>query len=312
MTTTQPPDKLSWDDLRIVRAIGESGGLAPAAAALNVNHSTISRRLAAVEEILGVALFDRRRKGYTPTEAGADLMALGDRVEKDILGVVRRVSGHAQGHKGDLRVATSDALLLDFLTPIIADFRAHNPEIRLEVLVGNKPTNLARGDADIAFRATVAAPDNLFGRRIATIAWAVYGRRVDYVGVTATPDELYQRQWVSYGKGLSGLRAFNFVNDRVSREKIVYQSDSVAAVGSAIAAGIGIGLLPCMHGDLLPGLVRIGPVVPDVFDELWVLTHPDIRKSGRVYAFMTYCAEAVARHRDFIEGKGHAPQWRRG
>lgn len=305
-----PLQKLIWDDLRVIKAIGENGGLAAAAAALGVNHSTISRRLSAVEETLGVVLFDRRRSGYAPTAAGAELVALGERVEQDILGVARRVSGHAQGHTGDLRVTTSDALLLDFLTPIIADFRTDNPEIRVEVIVKNRPLNLARGDSDIAFRATIAPPENLFGRKAATVAWAVYGRRIDYIGVSPSPAELYQRQWASYGSGLSGLRAFGFVEDRVPRENIVYRSDSVAGAAAAIAAGIGIGFLPCMHGDLMPTLVRISPVQPEVFDELWILTHPDIRKSGRVYAFMEHCTRAITRQRDFIEGReirnGHA------
>ena len=301
---SDPLNKLSWDDLRIIKAIGESGGLAGAAEALGLNHSTLSRRLAAVEESLGVVLFDRRRSGYIPTSAGAELVALGARVENDVLSSARRVSGRAQGHAGDLRVTTSDALLLDFLTPIIADFLTNNPEIRIEVIVGNKPLNLARGDSDIAFRATTAPPKNLFGRKAATVAWAVYGRRIDtIVGAPPAPDTLYQRPWAAYGRGLSGLQAFKFVEDRVPPDRIRYRSDSVAGVASAIAAGIGVGILPCMHGDLVPSLVRVGPVEPDVVDELWILTHPDIRKSGRVYAFMAHCAKAIAKERDFIEGR---------
>ncbi|WP_394844793.1 LysR family transcriptional regulator [Pendulispora brunnea] len=296
--------RLSWDDLRIIKAIGEGGGLVAAAAALAVNHSTISRRLAVVEQTLGVVLFDRRRSRYAPTAAGADMIALAERVEHDILNVARRVSGNVQSHKGDLRVTTSDALLLDFLTPIIAEFQARNPEIRIEVIVGNRALNLARGDSDIAFRAATCAPEeNLFGSKLATVAWAIYGRRLDYVGASPHRDELYRRPWVSYGKGLSGLKAHKFVNDHVSREKIAYRSDSVAGVASAIAAGMGVGFLPCMHGDLVPGLLRISAVEPEVFDELWVLTHPDIRKSGRVYAFMRHCAEAITKQREFIEGK---------
>jgi len=298
-----PLQMFSWDDLRVVKAIGEHGSLMAAAVALGVNHSTVSRRLSAIEEAVGVSLFDRRRTGYVPTSAGREMLALGDRVGTDIVSVTRRVSGHAQSHIGDLRVTTSDALLLDFLMPITADFQAANPEIRIEMIVKNSHLNLARGDSDIAFRATASPPDNLFGRRIATVAWAVYGRRIDYIGVSPTSDELYRFKWTSYGNDLSHLKAYKHVEDRVARERIVFRCDSVVAAASAIAAGIGIGFLPCMHGDLVPSLVRISPVQPEVFDELWILTHPDIRKSGRVYAFMDHCARAIAKQRDFIEGR---------
>lgn len=310
-----PLSALSWDDLRIVKAIGEHGGLAAAAAALGVNHSTISRRLSAVEETLGVALFDRRRSGYRATGAGAEVIALGGRVEQDVFSVARRVSGHIQGHTGNLRIATSDALLYDFLTPIIADFQRSNPEIRVEVIVGNAALNLARGDSDIAFRATLAPPESLFGRKVARIAWAMYGLRSEYLGTRPSVDELLRKRWVSYGATLTGLRAFDFVERHVAEEKVRYRADSVLGVASAICAGLGIGFLPCMHGDLVPSLVRIGAIEPEVYDELWILTHPDIRKSGRVYAFMSHCAEAIARQRRFIEGQAsfdsHNPAARR-
>lgn len=301
------PLKFSWDDLRIIKAIGETGALATAAAALGVNATTISRRLGQLEAILGVALFDRLRTGYQPTSAGAELIALAERIEPDIVSVVRSVSGHVQGHAGDLRVTTSDALLGDFLTPIIASFQARNPLIRVEVIVANEPLNLARGESDIAFRATFAPPDNLFGRKIGTIAWAPYGNRGDFLSGWPGADELHQLKWASYGPGLSGLRAHAFVEKHVSPENIVYRADSVAGVTSAIAAGIGIGFLPCMHGDLCPNIMRVGPVVPALSDELWILTHPSIRKSGRVSSFMAHCIEAIGKQRRFIEGRdGHS------
>ncbi|MCO7514975.1 LysR family transcriptional regulator [Pseudomonas guariconensis] len=297
-------DKLSWDDLRIIKAIGECNSQMGAADALGINHSTVSRRLSAMESTLGVVLFDRRRNGYVATAAGADMIALANRVEKDVLGVARRVSEQAQRYKGDLLITTSDALLVDFLTPIIAEFQACHPGIRIEVIVSNQPLNLARGDSDIALRATLAVPENLFGRKVALVAWATYGRLDKYAGGTCTLDTLHQSTWVSYGKGLSSLKAYQFIDEHVPRENIIYRSDSVYGVAAAIRAGIGIGLLPCMHGDLVPDLVRIGPVEPEVYDELWLLTHPDIRKSERIYAFMTHCADAIVRQRAFIEGHG--------
>lgn len=297
-----PLGALSWDDLRIAKAIGENGGLAAAAAALGVNHSTVSRRLSAMEAALGVALFDRRRSGYAPTGAGTEIIALGSRLEAEILKVTRRIAGPMQGHTGTLRIATSDALLYDFLTPIIVDFQQQNPQLRIEVAVGNAPLNLARAEADIAFRATSNPPENLYGRKVADIAWAVYGPRSKYLGTSPSLAALYQEKWVSYHGSLFGLRAFQRVEEKVRKDDIVYRADSVLGVTAAICAGNGIGYLPCMHGDLVPSLVRIGAVEPDTHDELWILTHPDIRRSERIYAFMAHCADAIARQRHFIEG----------
>jgi DNA-binding transcriptional LysR family regulator len=300
---SDPICKLSWDDLRIIRAIGQNGALAPAATMLCINSSTIARRLSKVEAALGVTLFDRRRTGYMATTAGDELIALAERVELDIVSVARRVSGHVQGHVGELRVTTSDSLLLHFLTPIIADFKAQNPAVRVEMIVGNDSLNLARGESDIAIRATETPPENLFGRKVASIAWAPYTRLPDLGDAGSNTEAFYDRPWVSFGGKLSGLKAYKFVEEHVSRDNIAYRTDSVAGAAAAIAAGLGAGFLPCMLGDITPDLVRIGPVESALSDELWLLTHPDLRKSGRIFAFMTHCTEAISRHRPLVEGQ---------
>lgn len=294
--------KLSWDDLRVVHAIGKSGALSSAAEMLGINSSTIARRLAKVEETLSVTLFDRRRTGYVTTAEGDELMALAERVELDVVSVARRVTGHVQGHVGDLRITTSDFLLLHFLTPMIAEFKVLNPSIRMEVTVGNSPLNLARGESDIAVRATENPPENLFGRKVATIAWAPYARLPNSAPSWRDTDELFDCQWVSYAGNLSGLKAAKFIEERVHHDNIAYRTDSVAGAAAAIVAGLGVGYLPCMVGDITPDLIRVGAVEPELNDELWLLTHPDIRKSGRIYAFMTHCVQAIRKRRELIEG----------
>ncbi len=293
---------LSWDDLRIIRAVGKNGAIAAAADTLGVNSSTIARRLSKVEETLGVTLFDRRRTGFGPTAEGEELIALAERVELDVVSVARQISGLVQGPVGDLRITTSDSLLLHFLTPIIADFKATHQSVRVEVIVGNRPLNLARGETDIAIRATSKPPENLFGRKVANIAWAPYACLRDPISTSLGKDTLYDRQWVSYSGKLYNLKARKFIEERIDINNIAYQTDSVAGAGAAISAGLGVSYLPCMLGDLSPDLVRIGAIEPELNDELWVLTHPDIRKSERIYAFMTYCIKEISKHRDLIEG----------
>ncbi|QXI26165.1 LysR family transcriptional regulator [Pseudomonas vanderleydeniana] len=294
--------QLSWDDLRIIKTLSDCGNRADTAKKLGINVSTVSRRLSQVEKSLGVALFDHRKAGYLLTAEGAELRALAERVELDIVSVTRRVSRAGQGPLGKLRITTSDSLLLYFLTPIIANFKTLNEGITIEVLVGNQTLSLARDESDIAVRATRKPADTLVGRKLANIAWAAYGTAKQ--AVTADPFAEGQ-SWVSYSGGLQGLKATNYVECRVAPERISYRTDSVAAASAAIAAGLGFGFLPCMLGDITPGLVRVGPVVRELQDELWLLTHQDIRKSWRVKAFMTFCAAAVADLKPLVEG--HQP-----
>lgn len=298
-------EQLSWDDLRIIKALSECGNRSDTAKKLGINVSTVTRRVAQVEKTLGVALFDHRRSGYMLTAEGAELRALGERVELDIVSVARRVSRAGQGTLGKLRITTSDSLLLYFLTPIIADFKALNEGIAIEVLVGNQTLSLARDESDIAVRATRKPAETLVGRKLATIAWAPYGN-LENAG-TGTPFEDGQ-SWVSYSGGLCNLRAAGHLERRVSANCITYRTDSVAAASAAIVAGAGFGFLPCMLGDITPGLVRIGPVEPELDDELWLLTHQDIRRSWRVKAFMAFCAAAVAEQKALIEGHGPLAQ----
>lgn len=293
-------NQLSWDDLRIIKTLSECGNRAATAKKLGINVSTVSRRVSQVEKTLGVALFDHRKSGYLLTIEGAELRALAERVELDIVSVTRRVSRAGQGPLGKLRITTSDSLLLYFLTPIIADFKALNEGITIEVLVGNESLSLARDESDIAVRATRKPAESLVGRKLATIAWAPYGS-INHI--PPTPLFTEGQAWVSYSAALRGLKATSYVENRVAAECISYRTDSVAAASAAIAAGLGVGFLPCMLGDITPGLERVGPVVPELQDELWLLTHQDIRKSWRVKAFMTFCAAAVANQKPLIEGQ---------
>jgi len=257
-----------------------------------------------VEQTLGVTLFNRRRPGYTLTAEGVELQALCERVELDIVSVVRCVSGSMQGPIGKLRITTSDSLL-HFLTPIIADFKVRHDATTIEVLVSNNALNLARDESDIALRATQRPPENLIGRKLADIAWAPYGRRVAFLHKRSTVTALYDHVWVSYTAHLSSLKAFEHVEHKVAPENVQYRTDSVVGVKDAIVAGLGLGFLPCMLGDRTPGLTRVGPVVSELSDALWLLTHPDIRKSERVKSFMSFCVEAVAKQKNLIEG--HCP-----
>ena len=299
----EPFKNLAWDDFRLVKAIAEARGLAGAAADIGVNHSTIFRRLGQLEDALGTKLFERHRSGYAATPAGEEMAALAVRLDADITSFTRRLVGREIAASGELRVTTNDSLLIHLLTPIFARFRAQHPAVQLDVVLANQALNLSKRDADVAIRATDDPPETLVGRRAATIAWALYGRRDEFDGssldlatLTAT------RNWVSLGENLSHVKAVRFLRREVSPEQIVYRVNTVLGLAEAVEAGIGIGHLPCFIGDGRADLVRLAPPVADFSASLWLLTHPDLRQSPRVRVFLDFVSAAIAARRPEIEG----------
>ena len=293
----EPARTLAWDDFRLVNAVAEARNLPAAAARLGIDHSTAFRRLKSVEALLGTPLFERHRSGYALTPAGEEVAALAARVDEDITAVTRRLSGQAPIPSGEVRIATSDSLLSDLLMPLLARFRQANPAIRLDLVTGNAALNLSRRDADVAVRATDNPPDTLVGRRVARIAWALYGTEGRPPG-----DPLADADWVCLGENLAGLKVVRFARAAVPAGRLAGRFDTVLGLAHAVAAGIGVGHLPCFIGDVWPGLVRLAPPQPDYASDLWLLTHPDLRNTPRVRALLDSLAEGIAGQRPLIEG----------
>jgi DNA-binding transcriptional LysR family regulator len=299
---------LAWDDFKLVKTIAEARGLGGAAERLGVNHSTVFRRLGQLEEELGVKLFERHRTGYALTPAGEEMTSLAARMEEDVATFARKLAGQAVSPAGELRVTTNDTLLVHLLTPIFARFTQACPEVRLDVVLANQALNLSKRDADVAIRATDNPPETLVGRRVASIAWAVYGRAADFPepeGVDLLT--LFDRPWVALGDNLAALKAARFVRERVAQEKIAYKVNTVLGLAEAVESGIGIGPLPCFIADAKPALARLTPPNPDFTAGLWLLTHPDLRQSARVRAFLDFTAAEIAKQRRMIEGGIAAP-----
>jgi DNA-binding transcriptional LysR family regulator len=292
---------LAWDDFRLVKTIAEAKGLAGAAERLGVNHSTVFRRLGQLEEALGVKLFERHRTGYALTAAGEEMSALAERMEEEVAGFARKLAGQTVSPAGELRVTTNDTLLAHLLTPLFARFLKAYPEVRLDIVLANQALNLSKRDADVAIRATDNPPETLVGRRVATIAWGIYGRAADYPeGFDFT--DIDKVPWVTLADSFTNFKAARYPRERTAPERLVYKLNTVHGLTEAVEAGIGIGPLPCFIADQKPGLVRLAPPNPDFSTGLWLLTHPDLRHSARVRAFLDFTAAEIAKQRRLLEG----------
>jgi DNA-binding transcriptional LysR family regulator len=297
---------ISWDEFRLVKAIADTGSLAGAGDVLSLNHSTVFRRLNALEQDLGSRLFERSRTGYVPTPAGEEMVALASRMFDEVIEFERRVSGRDVKPSGELRVTTNDSFVAHLATPLFSAFCKLYPEIRLDVVVENRALNLSKRDADVAIRATAEPPETLVGRRIAAIAWCVYGAVDMPFSATDDPQDLGGECWIGFGDALSAIGPARWLARAAPQAKIIYRLNTILGLSQAVEAKVGVGVVPCFIGDRVPGLKRLlkSPLVFDT--SLWLLTHPDLKNSARVRAFVDFMGRELMKHKALIEGHAAA------
>jgi DNA-binding transcriptional LysR family regulator len=288
----------AWDDLRFVLAIGRSGNLAAAAEALSVNHSTMFRRLNAIEAAIGAKLFERLATGYRPTESGQRLIEAAERMEAEALALDRELTGRDTRLSGKLRVTCSETLGLKALTPLIRAFRDKHPGIVVELSVDNRQVDMARREADVAIRATRPAEGDLFGRKIADVRWGFFAAR-DYLKRRGTPKRLADfstHDLIGWTDNAPQTRAGTYLSKQVPADaNIGFRTSGFVSQYVAARAGLGIALLPVYLAaddkDIVPVLGR----VDDLVTEMWIVTHRSLKDTARVRSFMDDVGDGVKR-----------------
>lgn len=283
-----------WDDLRFVLAAAREGGFSGAARALGVNHATVSRRIAGLEARLGVRLFDRLPRGIVPTAAGERALETARRAEAEMLGLAQDLAGRDRALAGPLTVTAPQLLIAVHLAGVFAAYGARHPGVELTVNASNAPLNLHRREADVAIRVSNAPEDTLVGRRASGQRRAFYLAR-GYLDAHRAAIEAPGAE-----TGLDCL-AFQWWEDGVPealtalhpRSRVAMRFDDMVALHAAVRAGAGVGLLPCFLGDSDADLIRLPGIEPIPYLDIWVVTHPSLRRVPRVRAFMAFVGEAI-------------------
>jgi DNA-binding transcriptional LysR family regulator len=288
-TVTTP---LPWSDLQVFLAVCERGSVGAAARALDVNHSTVLRRLGALEARLAVRLFDRFPRGYALTADGHALAASLAGVSDQLDAAPRHVGQGDLALRGTIRVTAPDTLMQLFLIPLVAPFHALHPELRLELVAGDAFLNLTQREADVALRGANHPPENLIGRPVGTIRSAVYASRalLDAAG-SRDPRAL---RWVGHEASLAHLASARWVARHVPDDRIVLRVGSLVAMAQAVANGVGAGWLLCPFGDADDRLDRLLEPLPELDTRVWVLTHPDLRRVARIRALTDFLVERLS------------------
>ena len=287
---------MNWDDLRLFLAVARTGSISGAAKHLDVQHSTVSRRIRQLEEKLATRLIERKKSGYELTEAGEKIQQAANRIESEVLSVDGALTGKDANLAGLLRVTAINNMASTVLMPMFAHFSKTHPQVKLHIVVTNYDASLSQREADIAIRLTNSPGDTLIGKRIVTVASTIYGSRT----------YLAQLKKQNTGPKWIGVECCTFhkswTKQACDQQTHNFYSDDTLLTLSAIKLGLGVSYLPCFMGDADPSLERYCDPDPSHELGLWILLHTDLKRTARVLTFREYMISAIQEKRKLFEG----------
>ena len=288
-----------WNDLQIFLALERGKTAREAGARLKVSHTTISRRIDAMEKRFETRLFDRTPDGFVPNAAGARILARAQQIEAEMLELERLVVGSDVRLQGDIRLTAPPPVSEYLILPMIAEFKRQYPLITIDLESKYGHADLSRRDADLAIRFSKEPDDYLVGRRLPVFRDAVFASP-DYIAEHwdgAAPIDPEWIGWPTDGPLFERARKASF-----PKAKVNWIMPNLNLHAKAAATGLGMASLPCIIGDQFPGLVRVpGGQFTDSHPG-WLLTHPDLRRMERVRVFAKFLHEAINAQSKFIGG----------
>ncbi len=280
----------NWDEIRTAYHVARLGTVSGAAEVLGVHHATVIRHIDALEQRLGVKLFQRHPRGYTATEAGEDLLRVAAATDDQFSQLAGRIKGRGRDVTGEL-VITSLAGLDGLILPVLAAFRAEYPGIVLRYLTGERLFRLEYGEAHVAIRAGAVPdqPDNVVQPFI-RMAPALYAAPAyaDRHGLPDTPEDLSGHFFVANDDRANRAPFNQWLWNTIPQDNVVFRSTDMNALEMAVVRGMGIGFLSQWEADAHPQLLEIAPPRPEWEAALWLVTHVDLHRTTKVQSLLSF------------------------
>lgn len=280
-----------WNDLKAFLAVARGGSTLAASKALAVNQTTVARRVESLEAALSLKLFERGQSGSRLTEAGRDLLAEGEKVERAAQTFDSRAKAHQRGMAGSIRITCIEILANMAVTPAIGEFRKLHPEVHIDLMVTDQPLDLQAGEADLAVRAVQALPNSdLIAKKIVDYEFALYCAR-DYAeraGVPATLADLINHDLIGGDAGLDMVPAMIWMFEQVGGKAPVSRSNSMSNLVHAVRAGLGIAPLPCVVADADSRLVRCSECIESAVSTSYILVRRELKDTPRVRVLIDF------------------------
>jgi DNA-binding transcriptional LysR family regulator len=280
----------NWDEIKTAYQVARMGTVSGAADVLGVHHATVIRHIDALEGRLGVKLFQRHARGYTPTEAGDDLFRVAQATDDQFSQLSGRIKGRGTEVSGEL-VVTSLVSLAPRMVPVLTEFQQKHPDVLVRYLTGDRLFRLEYGEAHVAIRAGTAPdqPDNVV-QPFVRQSVALYATKgyIAHNGMPKSIENASGHRFVGHDQDDNRAPFHRWLGAIVDRSQFTFRSTDVRALEQAVLSGAGIGFMPIMEARANPDLIEIMEPREDWSAPLWLVTHVDLHRTNKVQAFLTF------------------------
>lgn len=295
---------MNWDDLRLFLALARNGRVSIAAKNIGIDPTTLIRRIKRLEESLDTSLFELTSKGYVLTDAGQHLAPFVEKAEQPLLDVNQQLTGKRTELSGSIRVSVSEGFGSWFLAPLLVDFHHKYPDISVELVATSGFLNLTKREADLAILLERPSKGLLFTKKLTQYGLRLYAQK-DYLQqhpVIRSMRDLQSHSLISYIPQLVYAPQLRFIEEASMAGNRSLKSSSINAQHQMIAAGAGIGILPCFIADQDSRLTSVLPNSAEILRSFWLATHRDMRKLARIQVFIDWLVAQVAGKQALLTG----------
>lgn len=289
----------NWNDLRSFLAVARAGKLTAAARNIGIDHSTLSRRISALESALRVQLFERRSLGYTLTNAGEELLQESRAMESMALALQARVSNTDLGLTGAVRIGSPEGFGTYFLAPHLGALSSDHPDLEIELVANPRSFSLSKREADVAV--TMSMPDHgrLLARKLTDYELGLYAskRYLELNGPVLSPADLEHHHMVGYIDDLLASPELDYLSEVSKVHDPRVRISNILTQSAAVVGSVGVGVLPYFIARTQPSLVRLLPDTIKIIRSYWLVTHEDVRDLARVRATMDFIITTVNSHK---------------
>lgn len=296
---------LNWNDLQFFLQLARNGRLTKAATNLNVDQTTVSRRISALEEQLDVRLFDRSPRGFQLTDAGMRLVPHAENMESDSNLIYQDIAGKDASFEGTVRIATPEALGSQVIARHIDQFRELYPDIQIELIAETRRTSLSKREADIAITLSRPRSGRMIAWKLCDYRLRIYGSShyLDRFEPIRKLDDLNGHDFVSYIDDLIEMPELRYLASTVKNAHVVFHSSNIIAQFNAILDGVGLGVVHCFMAKREPALQEILPEQTSIDRSYWLVVHEDLRHVARVDAVCRFLTQILEQNRDLMLGE---------